>query len=146
MFFFDTSVVSQAGESDIPVNALWTFLPIGYLVSILVETPVLVVGLSRKVTLRQRLLCGVWLTACTYPVVVLVMPMLFSEWQRWQYLLVAEIFAPVAECTLFWLAFRGNESFKRRDWLDSFVAITIANLASFGVGEILNYYGWFGLL
>ena len=43
MFLFDTSFVSQVADSDIPVNGLWTFLPIGYLLSIIVETPVLVV-------------------------------------------------------------------------------------------------------
>jgi hypothetical protein len=25
------------------------------------------------------------------------------------------------------------------------IAIVIANLASFSIGEIINYYGWFGL-
>jgi hypothetical protein len=29
-------------------------------------------------------------------------------------------------------------------WHD-FIAIVVANLASFGVGEILNAWGWFGL-
>jgi hypothetical protein len=30
----------------------------------------------------------------------------------------------------------------RRD----FLAIIVANLASFGIGELLNLWGWFGLL
>ncbi len=30
-------------------------------------------------------------------------------------------------------------------WRD-FAAIVVANLASFGAGEVLNAYGWFGLL
>lgn len=30
------------------------------------------------------------------------------------------------------------------DWTRSLVAIVIANLASFGFGEIMNSYGWFG--
>ena len=34
----------------------------------------------------------------------------------------------------------------RSDWVTAFLAIVVANLASFGMGEILNYYGWFGLL
>jgi hypothetical protein len=29
-------------------------------------------------------------------------------------------------------------------WRD-FAAIIIANLASFGLGEVMNAYGWFGL-
>ena len=145
MFLFDLVASTAAAEPDTPVSGLWTFLPIGYLLTISVETPVLVVGLSSKVTLKQKILCGIWLSACTYPIVVLVMPMLFADWQRWQYLTVAETFAPVAECTLFWLAFRGHELLNGRDWVECFIAIVVANLASFGVGEIFNYYGWFGL-
>jgi hypothetical protein len=150
MFLFDvansTTTPISSPIPDTPVAGLWTFLPFGYLLTILVETPILLIGLSKKITLRQKLLCGIWLSACTYPIVVLVMPMLFADYQRWQYLIVAETFAPVAECTLFWLAFRGKETLNRADWIDCFIAITVANLGSFGVGEIFNYYGWFGLL
>ena len=146
MFLFDLAASTPVAEPDTPILGLWTFLPVGYLLTILVETPVLIVGLSSKVTVKQKILCGIWLSACTYPIVVLVMPMLFADWQRWQYLTVAETFAPVAECLLFWLAFRGQESLNRRDWVECLIAIMVANLASFGVGEIFNYYGWFGLL
>jgi hypothetical protein len=145
MLFFDVAISTPTPVPDTPVVGLWAFLPFGYLLTILVETPILILGLSRKITLRQKLLCGVWLTACTYPIVVLVMPMLFADYQRWQYLIVAETFAPMAECTLFWLAFRGKENLNRADWIDCFIAIVVANLASFGVGEIFNFYGWFGL-
>ena len=144
LFLFDD--VGFVQTQDVPIRELWYFLPIGYLLTIVIETPVLLIGLSRKISIRQRLFCGVWLTACTYPIVVLVMPMLFSDWRRWQYLTVAEIFAPIAECTLFWLVFRGTKNLGSRDWTGNFIAIVIANLASFGAGEILNYYGWFGLL
>jgi hypothetical protein len=41
------------------------------------------------------------------------------------------VFAPVAECALFWLAF-GKEA----RWRD-FVAIVVANLASFLLGEVI---------
>jgi len=139
MFLFDEVDFVQA--QNLPLADLWYFLPFGYLLTILIETPILLLGLSSGLSLKQRLLCGVWLTACTYPIVVLVLPTLFYGEPRWLYLAVAETFAPVAECVLFWLAFRGREI----DWIRSFVAITIANLASFGVGELLNYYQWFGL-
>src|SRR5262245_44878160 len=133
---------------DIPVHAqpvdhLWMFLPIGYLVTILIETPVLVVGLSPKVTLKQKLLCGIWLTACTYPIVVLVLPTLLMDYfgfSRPFYLLIAEVFAPVGECFIFWLAFRRSELLTRGDWNRCFVAIVLANLASFLLGEVLNAY------
>lgn len=69
---------------------------------------------------------------------------LFDQ-SRALYLTVAEIFAPVAECFLFWLAFRGRDLLESKDWIRCMIAIVIANLASFGFGEIMNAYGWFGL-
>ena len=150
MFLFDVALSTPtpvpSPMPDTPVAGLWTFLPFGYLLTILVETPILVVGLSGKITLRQKLLCGAWLSACTYPIVVLVLPTILADYPRWQYLIVAETFAPVAECLLFWLAFRGKDNLNRIDWANCFIAIVVANLGSFGLGEIFNYYGWFGLL
>ncbi len=84
---------------------LWRFLPIGYLFTISIETPILLVGLSPRHSLRRRLLAGIWLTACTYPIVTLVLPLLLVNKSRAVFLIVAEIFAPAAECVLFWLAF-----------------------------------------
>ena len=143
MFLFDE--VDFVQTQSLPLSQLWAFLPIGYVFTILIETPVLVLGLSSKVSLRQKLWCGVWLTACTYPIVVLVMPSIFFDHSRVLYLAVAETFAPVAECTLFWLAFRSRNVLESADWIRSFVAIVIANLASFGLGEVINHFGWFGL-
>ena len=127
-------------------NELWLFLPFGYLLTILIETPILVIGLSRRHSLKRKLLAGVWLTACTYPIVTLVLPLLFTAEQRTWYLLVAETFAPVAECLLFWLAFGKDEDPGSRGMWRDFIAIIIANLASFGIGEVFNAWGWFGWL
>jgi hypothetical protein len=127
-------------------DQLWQFLPLGYLLTILIETPVLVVGLSPRHPLSRKLLAGIWLTACTYPIVTLVLPLLFAPDRRGSYLIVAETFAPVAECLLFWLAFcKRDEARSLALWRD-LIAIIIANLASFGVGEVLNAWRWFGLL
>jgi hypothetical protein len=125
---------------------LWYFLPLGYLLTILIETPALLLGLSARHPRKRRLLLGMWLTACTYPIVVLVLPLLFSDTERVWYLLVAETFAPVAECLLFWLAY-GERQFVGATamWRD-FAAIILANLASFAAGEVLNAYHWFGIL
>jgi hypothetical protein len=139
---FDASDIAQT--QTLPVGELWRFLPIGYLTTILIETPVLLVGLPRPVTVRQRLSLGVWLTACTYPVVVLVLPTIFYGSSRALYLAVAETFAPIGECFLFWLAYR-NIDLGVSGWVRSFIVITLANLASFLLGEVLNRYGWFGL-
>ncbi|MEQ1605912.1 MAG: hypothetical protein ABL999_13695 [Pyrinomonadaceae bacterium] len=143
MLLFDE--VNFVQTQNLPLNELWYFLPVGYLVTILIETPVLLIGLSPKVSIARRLRCGVWLTACTYPIVVLVLPAIFFDQSRALYLTVAEIFAPVGECFLFWVAFRGKGLLESKDWIRCMIAIVIANLASFGFGEIMNVYGWFGL-
>jgi hypothetical protein len=125
---------------------LWHFLLIGYLLTILVETPILLVGLSERHPISRRLFAGVWLTACTYPIVVLVLPLLFAGASRTIYLIVAETFAPVAECVLFWLAYGRSEELGGRSMWQDFVAIVIANLASFIIGEVMSAYRWFGLV
>jgi len=143
MFLFDE--VDFVQTQNLPMSQLWYFLPFGYLVTILIETPILLLGLSRKITIKQRLLCGIWLTACTYPIVILVLPAIFFDQSRALYLAVAETFAPLGECFLFWLAFRGKDLLGSSDWIRCLIAIVIANLASFGLGEVLNHYGWFGM-
>ena len=62
---------------------------------------------------------------------MLVLPLVFVNQSRAVFLSVAETFAPVAECLLFWLAF-GKES----RWRD-FGVIVLANLASFLLGELV---------
>lgn len=143
LFFFDE--VDFVQTQNFSLDRLWYFLPLGYLTTILIETPVLLFGLSPKLSFKQKLLCGIWLTACTYPIVVLVLPAVFLDSSRTLYLIVAETFAPVGECFFFWLAFRNKNLLEKKDWIRCFVAIIAANLASFGIGEIFNYYGWFGL-
>ena len=126
-------------------SELWRFLLPGYLLTILIETPVLLIGLSKRHSIKRRLIAGVWLTACTYPIVVLVLPPIFVNTSRTLYLIVAETFAPVAECILFWLAYGERNELGRSSMWRDFTTIIIANLASFGLGEVINAYGWFGL-
>jgi hypothetical protein len=109
-----------------------------YLLTVLIETAVLLVGLSSRHPFRVKLFSGVWLTACTYPVVWLVLPELFES--RTSYLIVAETFAPVAECMLFRHAFLRGTPFDR-SFLRDMLAITAANLASFGIGEAIHAFG-----
>lgn len=124
-------------------SELWWFLAYGYLITVAIETPVLLLGLSRPHPLMRRLLAGVWLTACTYPIVVLVMPIVI--WQpagRLTYLIVAEIFAPLAECGLFYAAFLHGKKPPGRQLVQDFGAIVLANLASFGIIEVLRVLNW----
>jgi hypothetical protein len=95
---------------------------------------------------RRRLFAGLWLTACTYPVVVLVLPPLFADSTRAAYLVAAETFAPAAECALFWLAFGGERPAHGSSLRRDFAAVTAANLLSFLAGEAAAAYSWFGLL
>ena len=127
-------------------SELWRFLPLGYLLTIAIETPILLAGLSSRHPRSRRALAGVWLTACTYPIVTLVLPLLLANHTRATFLLVAETFAPAMECLLFWLTFGVHAEFGRRPMWRDFAAIIVANLASFLVGELLNAWGWFGLL
>lgn len=143
MLLFDD--VGFVQTQSLPLGELLYFMPFGYMLTILIETPVLVAGLASKISLKQKVLCGIWLTACTYPIVVLVLPAVFFGSPRWQYLAVAETFAPAAECLIFAIAFRQSGLLSGSDWIRSFGAIVIANLASFGIGEILNHFRWFGL-
>lgn len=125
---------------------LWRFLPLGYLLTILIETPILVLGLSRRHSRVRKLVAGVWLTACTYPIVTLVLPLLLADSSRTVYLLIAESFAPAGECVLFWLAFGSRAELGKPSMWRDFLAIVAANLASFLAGEVFNAYNWFGLL
>jgi hypothetical protein len=129
-----------------PANYFLAML-VGYLVTIAIETTVLLALLSRRHSVRVKLFAGAWLSACTYPVVWLVLPPLFPDPDdRWLYLLVAETFAPVAECALFWFAFIRRLPPDRRATLRDLGAIILANLCSFGLGEVIHKYGGFDWL
>ncbi len=109
------------------------FLMVGYLFTVLIEAPILYFGLSSRYTRVQRAFSACWLTACTYPIVILVLPGLFRPDQRASFLLVAETFAAVGECGLFWAIFR---PINRRD----VTVVALANVLSFLVGELS--YRW----
>jgi hypothetical protein len=133
---------------------LWQFLVPGYLFTITIETPILFFGLSDRHSAGTRIFAGIWLTACTYPIVVLVLPLLIDPTDnRGWYLLVAETFAPVAECTLFWALFGKRAEVGRFSMWHDLAVVTLANLASFTIGEgvhvlkdiwpVLTLGGWF---
>jgi hypothetical protein len=124
----------------------WIFLPVGYVITVLIETPVLLVGLSPRHSLRRKLAASIWLNACSYPIVILVLPLLLANSPTWVYIAVAETFAPVAECLLFLAAFYDRSDLGRRTMWRDVGAITAANLSSFLVGEVLIRAGWLGWL
>lgn len=112
--------------------------------TIAIETVVLAVLLSPRHGWHVRLFAGVWLSGCTLPVVWLVLPDVLPAALSWaQVVAVAEVFAPLAECGLFWWAcIRPRPQDTRataRDW----IAIVTANLASFMTGVMA--WRWLGL-
>ena len=112
---------------------LWRFLLVGYAITVLIEAPVLAVGLAPRHGWSVRAIASLWLTACTYPIVVLVLPLTVEPWWgRTAYVTIAEIFAPLAECLLFWFAF--DRTSPRVDQRRDALAIIAANLASFLIG------------
>lgn len=116
---------------DYEPGQLWTFLIPGYLLTIVLETIVLLVGLAPRHALSRKVFAGAWLTACTYPIVVLVLPPLVGNTYGYvAYLVVAETFAPAAECALFLTAFGVHG----RDSVRDCAAIVVANLVSFLLG------------
>jgi hypothetical protein len=126
------------------VDELWAFLPWGYLFTISIETPILIVGLSRAHRFRRKLCAGLWLTACTYPVVVLTLPLLMPPHTTvGTYLAVAETFAPLAECLLFRSLYHRSSSLGGRQRLRDLAAIVTANLTSFVLGELAHRVGLF---
>lgn len=119
----------------------------GYALTIAVETPVLCVLLSPTHPMKRRIASGIWLTACSYPVVTVVLPCLFDADQYTGYVATAEIFAPLSECILFWFAYLRNNTAPlsepslspRRDFWRDMLAIVVANALSFALGLLLMW-------
>lgn len=115
---------------------LWRFLLFGYVLTVLLEAPILLFGLASRHSWRTRLISALWLTACTYPIVVLVLPLVVaSKFGYGAYLTIAETFAPAAESVLFIFVFDRHAS--RGDVVRDVATIIAANLCSFGVGWAL---------
>ncbi len=117
---------------------LWFLLGAGYCLTILIEIPILCFGLSAKYSLRERVVSGVWLTAFTYPCVVLVFPALLSLAgirSHGVYLLIAETYAPLAEIQLF--RYLQRQPLWQRPDRDAGI-ILLANLCSFLAGSGLE--------
>jgi len=124
---------------------LWRFLPLGYVVTVAIELPILWLLLSKRHSTKTRLIAGFWLTAVTYPIVVIVLPLVLGpDVSRATFLLLAETFAPAAECVLFYFAYSRDFPRDRAATFRDMAAVVVANLASFLTGEL--YYHSSGLL
>jgi hypothetical protein len=122
---------------DLTPAELWAFLPRGYLLTVLIETPILLIGLSSTHPISRRVIAGLWLTACTYPIVVLVLPLTVGpSLGYFGYLVIAESFAPLAECLLFRAAYPVPAS--RSASIQDILVIIAANLGSFVIGLFVH--------
>jgi hypothetical protein len=112
----------------------------GYLVTVAVEAPVLALCLSARHSLARRIALGFWLTACSYPLVVLCLPAFLSvRSTRLTYLVIAEPLAVTVELLLFFSVYPNwgeTSTPSATAWRDA-LAVAFANLCSFLVGEIL---------
>ena len=108
------------------------FLVVGYVVTVSVELPVLYFGLASRHSPSERLMFAFILTAFTYPIVILVMPVLLHPLGRLAYVGIAELFAPLAEVALF--RFFDRQKIVSRLDRDAGV-IVFANVLSFLLGE-----------
>ena len=117
------------------IGTLWLLLICGYLLTTLIEIPILILGLPRKFAVKDTIVNGLLLTAITYPVVVLVLPAIFTGMgieNRVLFLAVAESFAPITEVLFF--RYLIDQPLAAR--LDREAAvIVVANLTSFLLGE-----------
>jgi len=124
-------------------------LCVGYTLGVMLETPVLALGLSACHSLKSRVQAGLLLTLCTYPFVIVVMPRLINpDLHKALYLAVTETLVPIAECAVFWFVFHrklmanASTALKQSVIIRDFAVIIAANLFSFGVGELIAY--WMG--
>lgn len=109
-------------------------MALGYLLTVLIETTVLMVCLSPRHSWRVRLAAGTWLTACTYPIVWLVFPYCLAGQSYVVFVSVAEVFAAVAEALLFGLTFLRDRPRDPIATTRDLGTVGLANLTSFLVG------------
>ncbi|WP_291988558.1 hypothetical protein [Luteitalea sp.] len=123
-------------------EALWRWVPLGFVLTVALELPVLLVGLSPwgrsrwraappHPTVGQRGAAAVWLTAVTYPIVAVALPLVL--WPRAPYAIyvgVAEAFAITGECLLYRKVWGGTRS--------DLVVVAMANVVSATVGMLVT--------
>jgi len=112
---------------------LFWFMAVGYVATVAIEIPILLLGLSKQVRFADRIKLGLILTGFTYPIVVLVLPVLVgASFGHLAYLVVAETFAPLAEIA----GFRILSERKLLAGLDrDALTVLVANLCSFLIGH-----------
>ena len=115
---------------------------LGYLLTISLEMPVLLVGLGQRYSVKERLLAGILLTTCSYPFITILFPLIWNPYRQYRtYITVSEIFAPLCECLVFAFFFQRRKCLSLKQRSLDFVVIILANLLSFLWGEWLKWLG-----
>ncbi|MGD9684102.1 MAG: hypothetical protein AB7W16_23295 [Candidatus Obscuribacterales bacterium] len=115
----------------------------GYVLTVIFETAVLLLGLSRQHSIKRRLIAGVWLSAASYPFVIFLFPRLINPIElETVYRVVSETFAPLFECFLFWLVYYRLKEAPSDGLLRDMSTIVIANLFSYGMGLVIESFGF----
>lgn len=110
-------------------------LLVAWAATVVIETAVLGGLLSRRHDMRVRLFAGAWLSLSTLPLAWLVLPdVLPPTTPPTTYAIVVETTVTALECGLFWWAFVRPLPRDRRATAWDVAAITLANLASYGIG------------
>lgn len=127
----------------LPDPISWTRIALsGYMLTVLLETPVLYWGLSSRYTANEKLLAGALLTACSYPFVAVVFPLLINPFENYtNYIIVSEVFAPLSECIIFAFLFQRSKKLSRKWQTTDWAVIVLANLVSYLAGELMKSAG-----
>ncbi|MBX9687307.1 MAG: hypothetical protein K2X27_11435 [Candidatus Obscuribacterales bacterium] len=123
---------------------IWVGMVIkGYLLTIVLEAPILVWGLGARYKLKEKILAVPLLTACSYPFVTILFPIIWNPYEIYPcYITISETFAPLFECLIFALLFQKAKVISLNQRCSDFLVIILANLFSFVCGEFLKASGF----
>lgn len=110
------------------------------LFTVVLESLVLFLCLTPDIQPRQRLIAGLSLSLITFPFVNILFPMLLSPFEnKIVFYVIAEMFACLTECLLFWFFFNRSKT-KDKQFFSNIIAIVFANFFSFSLYELFKLF------
>jgi hypothetical protein len=120
---------------------VWRVLLLGYCLFVAIELPIFLLALSARNDRRQRIFSALWLTACSFPLVILVMPAFIDmfvpkDWHGPVNTMQIALITPIVECLLFWMLTRpldepNSPQVSQAEWIHDLFVIVFANVLSF---------------
>ena len=127
---FVTHSCAEIYTSPLPTEFinLAEYLPF-FFKTCLLEFPIYYLVLHQFKKWHQLLLISILLNLATHPFIFLGLPVIFAQFNRnyFQYLITAEIFAPVIEMLLLFYLFKIK-------WRSAFFSALLANIVSWTIG------------